>query len=224
MNSKMIIGNWKMNGSIELLQTFSNTLNDQNLVLAIPYPLISIAKNINPKAKIAAQDCSVLEGKGAYTGEISASILAECGTEYAIIGHSERRQLFNESGETIRQKIKNSILAGLKVVYCVDENFENQIKKELDNDLEKPTMIAYEPVSAIGTGLTPSAELVSQIASNIKNIITTKVVYGGSVSANNANTFLNINNIDGILVGGASLKLNEIEQILKFNRNLNSAL
>jgi triosephosphate isomerase len=214
MFRKLIIGNWKMNGSISLLRDFSDILNEGNFIVALPYPLIPLAKSMSVNAKIAAQDCSVFSGMGAYTGEVSADMLRECGAEYVIIGHSERRKFFNETSDFINKKIKNALLAELKVIYCVSENFEDQIKNDLE-EVRTDVTIAYEPVSAIGTGITPSPDEVSLVVNQIKSLRLTKVLYGGSVNSDNIFDFLAIENIDGVLVGGASLKPDEMKGMLQ---------
>ncbi|MDR2075159.1 MAG: triose-phosphate isomerase [Holosporales bacterium] len=213
MSKKLIIGNWKMNGSISLLHDFSEILDKENFIIALPYPLIPFAKSINPNVKIAAQDCSIFRGKGAYTGEISADMLKEFGAEYVIVGHSERREFFNESGSIINKKVKNALLAELKIIYCVSENFENQIKNDLEG-VDTNIIMAYEPISAIGTGITPSTDDVFAVTTRIKNLWDTKILYGGSVNSSNISDFLGIENVNGVLVGGASLKLDEVKSML----------
>ncbi|MDR1488551.1 MAG: triose-phosphate isomerase [Holosporales bacterium] len=209
---KLIIANWKMNGNTELVRQFADILNNKNFVLAPPFPLISIAKYLNSNAIIAAQDCSIYNEKGAYTGEISAKILKESGAEYVILGHSERRKFFNESAEILNKKLTNAKNAGLEVIFCVSEAYEQQLK-EVDNI--NNLIIAYEPVSAIGTGIIPAAEEVNSILGEIKLIAGSgiKTLYGGSVSSNNIADFFNLKNLDGVLVGGASLNRTEVEHM-----------
>jgi triosephosphate isomerase len=215
MKGKLIIANWKMNGSISLLRGFSDVLKAKNFIIALPYPLITIAKSMNLNAKIAAQDCSIFNGNGAYTGEISAEMLKEFGAEYVIIGHSERRRFLNETSETINRKIKNALDSETKIIYCINEDFEDQIKMELEGVKEKANIIvAYEPVSAIGTGITPSVEEISLAVHNIKNLVDADVLYGGSITSKNICDFISSENIAGVLVGGASLKVDEVKRML----------
>jgi triosephosphate isomerase len=215
MNRKLIIANWKMNGSISLLNDFFDILSAENLIIAIPYPLIAFAKLNNANAKIASQDCSIFKGNGAYTGEVSADMLREFGAEYIIVGHSERRMFLKETSEIINKKIKNSLSAGLKIIYCVNEDFKNQIKTELEGGEERSNiMVAYEPMSAIGTGVTPSVEEIALTVVSIKNLAKCEVLYGGSVTSKNISDFMGIEGINGVLVGGASLKIYEVRSML----------
>jgi triosephosphate isomerase len=214
---KLVIGNWKMNGTVDLLNNFIEIMNNDNFVIALPFHLICLAKSLNNTARIAAQNCSVYNGNGAYTGEISAQMLKESGVEYVIVGHSERRKLFNDSSEIINQKLANCVSAGLKIVYCVSELYRNQIKDELKN-IDIDIVIAYEPVSAIGTGVVPTLEEVEATIDDIKDCFgpteAIKFLYGGSVSKLNIRAISEISNVDGVLVGGASLTASEVGAML----------
>ncbi len=203
-----------MNGSPSLLRDFEHILKSPNFVLGLPFPLIALARHLNKNAKIAAQDCSVMAGNGAYTGEVSADMLKECGVEYIIIGHSERRAIFHETSETINNKIKNAVGSKVRVIYCVSEEFENQIENDLKGIDHSQLIIAYEPVSAIGTGLTPSIEDIDAAISKIKQHTDGAVLYGGSVSGSNIASIISIGVLDGVLVGGASLKIGEVVKML----------
>lgn len=213
--NKLLIANWKMNGDIGLLNEFKNVMNAPNLILALPYPLIPIAGQLCGDAKIASQDCSVYPGHGAYTGEISADMLRNLGATYIIVGHSERRNLMHETSEAIRSKIKNALIAGHKVIYCVSEKFEQQINNDLISiDDKSDIMVAYEPISAIGTGATPVPQDIDNTAKKLHKILGTKVLYGGSVTSKNIMEFCSLESIDGVLVGGAGLKISEVEAML----------
>lgn len=213
--NKLLVANWKMNGSVALLREFSDVMGNPNIVLALPYILIPIAKQLCETANIGAQNCSEFRGSGAYTGEISSDMLKDLGSSCVIIGHSERRSLMHESTTSINAKIKNALESGLKVIYCVSEDFEKQISGDMDGieDISN-IMVAYEPVSAIGTGKTPPPNEVYDIALKIHRILETKILYGGSVSCKNIMDFCSLDSIDGVLVGGASLKIDEVKSML----------
>ncbi len=213
--NKILVANWKMNGNIELLKNFSAVMKNPNIVLALPYIFIPFAKQLCETANIAAQNCSEFHSDGAYTGEISSNMLKELGTSYVILGHSERRRLMHESATSINAKIKNALKAELKVIYCISEDFEKQINCDMNGIKDMSNiMIAYEPVSAIGTGETPYPSEVHDIALKIRKILETKVLYGGSVSSKNIMDFCSLDSIDGVLVGGASLKIDEVKSML----------
>lgn len=212
--SKIVVGNWKMNGSCTLLEDFKDILQYKNFILALPYTLIHLAKALNTGALIAAQDCSVFCQSGAYTGEISAVMLKDIGAEYVIIGHSERRRYFAECGNTIAQKIENAINAGLQVIYCVNEDYKQQINNEALQFLGN-IIVAYEPVSAIGTGNVSDANSITQICDAICELGAKRVMYGGSVNKVNIKEIIQVEKLYGVLVGGASLKIDEIADIIK---------
>ena len=182
------------------------------------------------------------EEKGAYTGEISAQMLKCINVEYVIIGHSERRQYFNETDETVNKKIKAAFRYGLKPIVCVGETLEqreegktkeiitNQVKLALEgltNEQIENTIIAYEPIWAIGTGKTATAEDANDSIKSIRQEITkiygqetaNRVImqYGGSVKSSNAKELFEKSDIDGGLVGGASLKVEEFSKIVNYN-------
>lgn len=210
--NKKLVANWKMNGTLDLLREYGPLLHDQNLIVATPSILIQAAAS-SQQAQIAAQDCSMFKRFGAFTGEVSAQMLKQAGAKFVILGHSERRRLLLETSEVIRLKIENALEAALKVIHCVSEDFESQISEELKTNSDS-VWIAYEPLSAIGTGKTPSPEEIQQVAKRIKALTQRPVLYGGSVSSKNLMSFCCLEEIDGVLVGGASLKLSEIETML----------
>lgn len=248
MRKKVIAGNWKMNKSIneaeEFMKEFIPLVQDteNEVVICAPYldlyKLVEITKGTN--VKIGAQNMH-WEKSGAYTGEVSAEMLKEMGVEYVIIGHSERRQYFNETDETVNKKIKTAFEYGLKPIVCVGETLEqreNGTTKEvitkqtklalegLSSEQVENTIIAYEPIWAIGTGKTATSEdannSIKQIREEISKIYGQNIAngviiqYGGSVKSTNAKELFTTSDIDGGLVGGASLKAEEFSKIVKY--------
>ncbi|MDR1289129.1 MAG: triose-phosphate isomerase [Holosporales bacterium] len=218
--SKLVVANWKMNGSIDLVDEFAKTFTADNLILGLPTIFLSPFRNRNSILKLAAQDCSMFQGFGAHTGEISARMLRESGIEYVILGHSERRSISNlDSTENILQKLSNAMDAGLSSILCIDENFDQLIDEKttdlLRNSLGK-VILAFEPVSAIGTGIVPNLSDIRETVSKIKEKCDgINTLYGGSVNSINAREIMDIPEIDGVLVGGASLKIPELTAILQ---------
>ncbi|MBI3146157.1 MAG: triose-phosphate isomerase [Pseudogulbenkiania sp.] len=232
MTDKLVIGNWKMHGRhafnarlVEQLLS-SEQVNRSGVALAVPAPyLVSVGELLQgSRLSLAAQDVSRFADDGAYTGEISAGMLADVGCAYVLVGHSERRQYLNEGGEQLRQKLLNAIAAGLTPVYCVGETLaEREAGRHLEvirdqlsvlEGIDSDAMVvAYEPVWAIGTGRVASLEQIEEIHREIKaeclrrltGSATILVLYGGSVKAENAMAILSVDNVDGALVGGASL-------------------
>jgi len=200
-----------------------------DLLICPPFPLIPMAADMAVKTgiMIGAQNCSHL-GNGAHTGDISATMLKEAGASYVILGHSERRTDHNESSELVRQKAEQAIKDGLRVIICVGETeaqkdagqtlqiIESQVTESLPKEFStEDVVIAYEPVWAIGTGRVPTAEDVQKVHTFIRSRVSDiigldkagklRILYGGSVKPENAKTLLHIANVDGALVGGASL-------------------
>ena len=217
--NKLIVGNWKMNGNVSLVDEFSQNLYER-VILGIPSVFIAYTHFKNPDLQIAAQDCSVYPDFGAHTGEISAKMLAELGCKYVIVGHSERRRTSNfDTQQNIFAKLKNVVTCGMKAILCVDESYHKlidiQTKEFLETNIDK-IFIAYEPLSAIGTGNIPSLADISATLSKIKQAyLGMKTLYGGSVNLSNAKEILSIDEVDGVLIGGASLKLDELNEIAK---------
>jgi len=217
----LVVANWKMNGNIELAESFNNGIKPLGcqIVICPPFTLISALKG---NFAVGAQNCH-FEQSGAFTGEVSPAMLKTAGAEYVILGHSERRQ----AGETSNLVAKKAIAAheaGLKTIICVGENegekIENVIVKQLTESLpasanSENTVIAYEPVWAIGSGKTPKAEQIVAAHHMIGKECGFKVLYGGSVSPNNAAEIKNTDYVGGLLVGGASLNLQKFNQILE---------
>ena len=250
MRKKIIAGNWKMNmlpnEAIQFIEELAplvkNTENE--VILCVPYIdlFYALLTAQNTNIKIGAQNMHFAEN-GAYTGEVSGKMLKSINVEYVIIGHSERRQYFNETDETVNKKVKAAFENGLKPIVCVGETLEqresgkveeiitNQTKLALDglnNEQVENTIIAYEPIWAIGTGKTATKEdandAVKAIRKKIAEIYGQNVAdgviiqYGGSVKSSNAKELFSMSDIDGALVGGASLKVDEFQKIIKFEQ------
>ena len=249
MRRKVIAGNWKMNMLPNEAMAFIEGLaplvknSEAEVILCVPYTdlFYSLLTAQDTNIKIGAQNMH-WEESGAYTGEVSGKMLKSIGVEYVIIGHSERRQYFNETDETVNKKIKSAFANELKPIVCVGETLEQretgkaeeiitgQTKIALDGLTEEQvenTIIAYEPIWAIGTGKTATAEDVNnsikairnEIAKNYGQNIADKVIiqYGGSVKASNAKELFSTSDIDGGLVGGASLKVEEFANIVNYS-------
>lgn len=203
--------------------------------------LESLRKNLKDEIKLAGQNVSEFDD-GAFTGEISTTMLKDIGVEDVIIGHSERREKFSESDEIINAKVKKALEDDLSVILCLGESLEIKeegkeidfVRDELLNSLDGVKdlgnlTIAYEPIWAIGTGKTCSSEDAENMCKEIRNIINEKygeisqqirILYGGSVKPSNAGEILSKENIDGVLVGGASLKASDFIEIIKAGENL----
>ncbi len=203
--------------------------------------LESLRKNLKDEIKVAGQNVSQFDD-GAYTGEVSTSMLKDIGVDDVIIGHSERREKFLESDEIINAKVKKALEYDLSVILCLGESLEIKeegkevefVREELLNSLDgvekiEKVTIAYEPIWAIGTGKTCSSEDAEKMCREIRNIIDekygeisqkTRILYGGSVKPSNAGEILSKENIDGVLVGGASLKASDFIEIIKAGESL----
>ncbi len=249
MRRKVIAGNWKMNmlpnEAIDYIQAFEPLVKDAKaeVILCVPYTdlFYAIMNAQNTNIKIGAQNVH-FEEKGAYTGEVSAQMLKAIGVEYVIIGHSERRQYFAETDETVNKKIKAALANGLKPIICVGETLEqreagkteeiitSQTRLALDGltpEEVKGIIIAYEPIWAIGTGKTATSDdannsikaIRAEIAKNYGKDTSEEIIiqYGGSVKSTNAKELFNCSDIDGGLVGGASLKPEEFAKIVKYD-------
>ena len=230
--------------TIKFIEEFAPLVKDteNEVILCVPYTdLFYALLNVQgTNIKIGAQNMH-FEEKGAYTGEISPQMLKSINVEYVIIGHSERRQYYNETDETVNKKIKSAFNVGLKPIVCVGETLEereagktaeiitNQTKLALEgltNEQVENTIIAYEPIWAIGTGKTATSEDANNSIKEIRNKIAeiygqntaSRVIiqYGGSVKSSNAKELFSTSDIDGGLVGGASLKAEEFSKIVNF--------
>ncbi|MBP5631715.1 MAG: triose-phosphate isomerase [Clostridia bacterium] len=245
-NRKLIIaGNWKMNKTPAEASSFIKELKPlikrsrNEVVCAVPFVDIqtSITAARGSRIKIAAQNMH-FEEKGAYTGEVSGQMLKSMGVTYVIIGHSERREYFAETNRTVNKKVIAAYKCGLKPIICVGESLAQreagltaehiryQVKAALVGvtaDQVKKAVIAYEPIWAIGTGRTATAEQAQEVCHIIRMTIkelyskrvssVVRIQYGGSVKADNAHELFSMEDIDGGLVGGASLKLSEFAAI-----------
>lgn len=226
----------------ELIKFMKDYKKEREVLICCPstslYALSKITHNSN--VKLGAQNMHY-EEKGAFTGEISPLMIKDIGVEYIIIGHSERRQLFGESDELINKKITSAIKHDLKPILCVGETLEqreaniekNIIKSQISKGLKDievnditNIVIAYEPIWAIGTGRTATSEQANDMVSYIRDIIkelydentsnNIRILYGGSVKPGNASDIMAQSDIDGALVGGASLKADDFKQIIDF--------
>ncbi|MBI5814987.1 MAG: triose-phosphate isomerase [Nitrospinae bacterium] len=244
----MVAGNWKMNNTIEqsikLAEAVKKETRDIHKVDIVVAPVFTAIKPVfdivgDSSIQVAGQDV-FWEESGAFTGEVSAQMLKDAGCKLVIIGHSERRQFFGETGATVNKKIIASLKAGLRPIVCVGETLAQREAGEafsvLDRQIEEAfagialhdfekVIIAYEPVWAIGTGKTASPsqadEAHAQIRGKIETLYganaaqTARILYGGSVKASNAEELFGMANIDGGLIGGASLKTSEFTPIIK---------
>jgi len=251
MRKKIAAGNWKMNLSLlqaqtlvsEIMQmTKDEYMGSGEVIFAPSFPYLSSVKHFikdDARFHLSAQNVHQAEG-GAFTGECSATMLKSVGVSHCIIGHSERRQYFSEGGSLLAEKINICLKYEIIPIYCIGETLaerqgeqtlsviESQISSEIfhlsPEDFGK-IIIAYEPVWAIGTGMTASPEQAEEVHAYVRSLLKAKygeelaencsILYGGSVSASNAKTLFSQPNIDGGLVGGASLKSRDFTEIIK---------
>ena len=225
---KILIANWKLNpDELEEARDLAKATDIEGVVICPPIVFLEEVGSVLQKATLGSQDI-FFKDEGAYTGEISPTQLKDLNVKYAIVGHSERRQYQNETDELINKKVKAALDTNITPVLCVGESLETHnegldatkafIKHQLDTDLkgvEGELIVAYEPIWAIGKDKADDPEEAAQIIEYIKEEIggDKKVIYGGSVDSKNVQSFLDQQNIDGFLVGGASLKLEEFNKI-----------
>lgn len=254
MRKKIVAGNWKMNNDLqESLKLFSEVANmvtdevcnDAEIIVSAPFTNIYAldqwknGSNLHDKIKLAGQNCC-WEESGAYTGEVSAKMLKSIGAEYVIIGHSERRQYFAETNALLAKKVDLALKHDLIPIFCIGETLQEReknihldlIKTQLQEGLFhliksviKTIVIAYEPVWAIGTGLTATPEQAQEIHAFIRQLLIegydeetaneVSILYGGSCNPSNAASLFSQNDIDGGLIGGASLKSRDFTDIIK---------
>jgi triosephosphate isomerase (TIM) len=211
---KLVAGNWKMfKGPAETLAFFDRFEAPVGVEVVLCPPYVSLEAAVGEDWPVYAQNVH-WTADGAFTGEISAAMLVELGVAGALVGHSERRQLFGETDETARLRCEAALAAGLGVIACVGETGEERDEGRTEQVLERQVsalpvherlVIAYEPVWAIGTGKTATPEMAQAAHAFIKSLHPTRVLYGGSVKPDNAVELLGQTDIDGALVGGASL-------------------
>jgi triosephosphate isomerase len=249
MRKQIAAANWKMNLSLQQAEELMNQLlatehslgPDQLALFAVPFPyLLTVQQKLSGKtnAKVAAQNCAATNN-GAYTGEVSAEMLKGMNVEYAIIGHSERREYFQETPAILAEKVNKALEAGIKPVFCCGEpltvreaDTQNsyvaaQLKESLfhlDKAQLKDFIIAYEPIWAIGTGRTASSDQAQEMHQHIRKVMADQygqdiadsisILYGGSVKAANAADIFGKPDVDGGLVGGASLDAKEFAAII----------
>ena len=247
MRKPIIAGNWKMNKTIEETIEFINEIKDKlnddkvEAVICAPFTVLKDLKEATKgtNIKVGAQNMHYAEN-GAFTGEVSATMLKEIGMDYVIIGHSERRQYFNETNEACNKKVLKALEVGINPILCCGETLEqreaNETKnicktqveealKDIDvNDISK-VVIAYEPIWAIGTGKTATSEDANDVISYIREVVArlygeksneVRIQYGGSVKPQNVAEIMAQSDIDGALVGGASLAANDYIQLVNY--------
>ncbi|MHB1685988.1 MAG: triose-phosphate isomerase [Ignavibacteriaceae bacterium] len=249
MRSKVIAGNWKMNNDLtesqnlisKLIEGIGSEKINCDVIICPPFTSLSLSASLikGSMIKLGAQNM-YFEESGAFTGEVSASMLKSVGCEFVILGHSERRTIFGETDAIINKKIKKALSSGLKPIFCVGETLQEResgvtnsiIKRQVNEGLKDLTekdletiIIAYEPVWAIGTGRTATPEQAQEVHNFIRSLISDKfstasaekmvIQYGGSVKPDNAKELLSQKDIDGALVGGACLKADSFIGIIK---------
>jgi len=242
-----IAANWKMNKTLaetrEFLRDFIpavKDVRDVDIVIAPPFTSLAAAGEAvkGTNVQLAAQDM-FWEEKGAFTGEVSPAMLLDVGCSQVIIGHSERRQYFNDDDAVVNKKIKAAKKAGLHVIFCVGESLDEReanktfdvIRREVEKGLEGVAadniVVAYEPIWAIGTGKTASPEQAQEIHAFIRDILRTiygntadgiRILYGGSVTPENVDSLMACKDVNGGLVGGASLKADSFAKIVCYKR------
>jgi triosephosphate isomerase len=244
MRSRLVAGNWKLNGTLAANEALLKALlreiprnGKAGCAVCVPYPYLAQARDLLRESGIAwgAQDCSRYE-KGAYTGDVSAAMVAEFGARYAIVGHSERRTLFGDTDAIVVEKFAAAKRAGLTPIFCVGETLQERegnateavLARQLDALLAKGAgefagaVVAYEPVWAIGTGRTATSAQAQEAHEFIRRRVAAKdakvaadvpILYGGSVKAANAAELFAMPDVDGGLVGGASLVAEEFVAI-----------
>lgn len=248
MRKNIVAGNWKMNKTLQegvalatdLKNVLANAKPNCDVIIGTPFiHLATVAELVKGSCiKVAAENCAD-KASGAYTGEVSAAMVASTGAEYCILGHSERREYYHETPEILREKVLLALANGLKVIFCIGESLAEReankqnavVKAELEGsvfnlsaeDFAKIT-IAYEPIWAIGTGKTATAEQAEEIHAYIRSVVAdkygkevaenTSILYGGSCKGSNAPELFAKPDIDGGLIGGASLKADDFKAII----------
>lgn len=254
MRKKIVAGNWKMNKTLEEGIGLAKEVNekvksagakDVTVIIGIPFiHLAEVNKAVDPSLiAVSAQNCAT-EASGAYTGEVSAAMVASTGSKYVIIGHSERRSYYGETDEILVKKVARALENNLQIIFCVGEILAEReagqhfevVKSQLTNGLFNLSskqfagvVIAYEPVWAIGTGKTATSAQAEEMHAFIRQTIAekygkeaaeqTSILYGGSCNAKNADELFSQPNVDGGLIGGASLKADDFLAIINARQN-----
>ena len=246
MAKKIVAGNWKMNKNLQegvaLAKELTEVVKNPNCGVIICTPFIhlaSVAEIVKGSAiELGAENCAD-KASGAFTGEVSAEMVKSTGAQYVILGHSERREYYNETPEILKEKVELALANGLKVIFCIGESLAQReaneqnavVKAELEGSVFhlsaeqfKNIVIAYEPIWAIGTGKTATADQAEEIHAYIRSVIAekygkevaaeTSILYGGSCKASNAPELFAKPDIDGGLIGGASLKVADFKGII----------
>ena len=246
MRKKIVAGNWKMNKNLsegtdlakELSEILTSSSTDVEVILGVPFIHLDRVASISDKFSVSAQNCSAQEC-GAFTGEISAKMILSTGAKYVILGHSERRAYHQENNADLAKKVDLCLSDNLKVIYCCGEllserqsgNHFEVVKSQIEESLFhlspeqiSKLVIAYEPVWAIGTGVTASSEQAQEMHAYIRSIFINKfgvdiaqclsILYGGSCKPSNAQEIFSKEDVDGGLIGGASLYANDFSQII----------
>jgi triosephosphate isomerase len=247
MREPFIAANWKMNKTISETQEFISKfipavkdLLDVDIAIVPPFTSLTVAaENLKNTGVLLAAQNVFYEEKGAYTGEISPLMLIDIGCKYVIIGHSERRQYFKETDDIVNKKIKAAKKVGLGIIFCIGETFEEreagktfdvlgvEIEKGLGGIDASDIIIAYEPIWAIGTGKTATTEQAQEVHNYIRERLKIlysnkademRILYGGSVTPENIDVLMACKDVDGALVGGASLKVESFTRIVTFRK------
>lgn len=247
MRKPFLAANWKMNKTVEETQAFLNEfiplvqdVRDEDIVIAPPFTSLHTASSMLKNTNIHLSSQNVFyEDKGAYTGEVSPEMLTGLGCTYVIVGHSERRQYFKETDEILNKKTKAALKHKLKVIFCIGESLEEReagktfdvLKRELEEGLKDipadDLVVAYEPIWAIGTGKTATTEQAQETHKYIRERLASlygsksneiRILYGGSVTPDNIEALMKCEDVDGALVGGASLKADSFSRIVKFRK------
>ena len=248
MRKPFIAANWKMNKTLEETQAFINEfvplvkdVKDVDIIIAPPFTSLYVASKLlkNTNVQLASQDV-FYEDKGAYTGEVSPVMLTDAGCVHVIVGHSERRQYFKETDEILNKKIKAAKKHGLGIIFCIGESLEEReagkmfevLKREIMEGLRdipsEGLVVAYEPIWAIGTGKTATTEQAQEVHKYIRERLgdlyggaasLIRILYGGSVTPDNVDALMACEDVDGALVGGASLKADSFAKLVKFSHS-----
>jgi triosephosphate isomerase len=248
MRKPIIAGNWKMNKTLAEAKSFVAATKNKvptsdavDSIICVPFPFLHalVEDTKGTDLKIAAQNMH-FEESGAFTGEVSPAVLKDLGVTYVVLGHSERREMFNETDESVNKKVKAAFKYDLTPIICVGETLEqreanqtmdlvaDQVTKALDGlteDQVKQSVIAYEPIWAIGTGKTATSEQANEVCAHIRKTIASvvssdaaeavRIQYGGSVKPENIDELLQQSDIDGALVGGASLEADSFLKLVE---------